>query len=203
MTYSSPEEMIRAIKFSVVHISDRNGAGTGFVVSPNGHILTNDHVLPQDEALITTASGDEHEARVLARDAAVDLALLHLPGLKETPLVFADPSSLCEGQTVFALGHPMGLDFTVSRGVISSCNRERMGVSYVQTDVALNPGNSGGPIINERGEVVGVANWGIAQSQGLGFALSVRHVAAFCASMRVSIQRASAFSYAVDSDDED
>jgi len=189
----SVEEMIRVAKASVIRLCDDEGAGTGFFVNESGHVLTCHHVVSGGSAQAQLAFGDCVETRVLARDAANDLAILKCDVMKVAPLTFADPTTISEGQTVFALGHPLGLDFTVSRGVVSSVNRIVRGVSFLQTDVALNPGNSGGPIVNERGEVLGVANWGFSEGRGLGFAVSVRHIFAFAAQLRVPILRAHAF----------
>ena len=189
----SAEEMNRVAKASVIRLCDDEGAGTGFFVNESGHVLTCHHVVSGGSAQAQLAFGDCAETRVLARDAANDLAILKCDVMKVAPLTFADPTTISEGQTVFALGHPLGLDFTVSRGVVSSVNRIVRGVSFLQTDVALNPGNSGGPIVNERGEVLGVANWGFSEGRGLGFAVSVRHIFAFAAQLRVSLLRAHSF----------
>jgi serine protease Do len=192
----SAEEMIRAAKPSVVYLRDDEGAGTGFFISEQGHILTCNHVVPGDTVQARSNLGDWTAAGVLARDLDNDLAILNCRIVGARPLMFADPTTIAEGQTVFALGHPLGLDFTVSRGVVSSVNRIIRGVSFLQTDVPLNPGNSGGPIVNESGEVVGIADWGFAEGRGLGFAVSVRHVLGFTAQVRVPVVRSRAFSIA-------
>jgi len=192
----SAEEMIRVAKASVIRLCDEEGVGTGFFVSGSGHVLTCHHVVSGGSAQAQLAFGDCVEARILARDTANDLAILKCDVMEAAPLTLADPTTIAEGQTVFALGHPLGLNFTVSRGVVSSVNRIVRGVSFLQTDVPLNPGNSGGPIVNERGEVLGVANWGFSEGRGLGFAVSVRHIFAFAAQVRVPLLRARAFSIA-------
>ena len=189
----TPEEMIREAKPRVVCLRDDEGTGTGFIISHSGHVLTCKHILGGDIMRAISHEGEEWEARVLARDPEADLAILHVPQIKTEPMILGDPVAIAEGQTVYALGHPLGLDFTVSRGVVSSVNRTRLGISYIQTDVPLNPGNSGGPIVNERGEVIGIANWILAQSHGLGFGLALRHVLAFAAQLRVPVKRARAF----------
>jgi len=188
----SAEEMIRNAKRSVVYIRDDEGAGTGFFVSPQGHVLTCNHVVAGDMMRVQSSLGEWTEARVVARDPLHDLAILQGPS-GSIPLTLSDPKAIAEGQTVFALGHPMGLDFTVSRGVVSSVNRIVRGVAFLQTDVPMNPGNSGGPIVNDNGEVVGVADWGFSEGRGLGFAVALRHVLAFAAQLRIPLKRAQAF----------
>src|SRR5579871_2989088 len=165
------EGVIGEAKYAVVHLLDPAGVGTGFYISSAGHILTCNHVITAENVQVSSLQGKRWSAQVLARDPECDLAVIKVDGPDSAPLFFADPASISEGQTVFALGHPLGLDFTISRGVVSSRSRIRNGINSVQTDVSLNPGNSGGPIINERGEVVGIADWGIMESRGLGFAI--------------------------------
>jgi serine protease Do len=192
----SAEEMIRTTKSSVLYLQDAECAGTGFCISTKGHILTCSHVVAGDLIQAQSALGETAEARILARDLVHDLAILECVALSGIPLTFSDPTGIAEGQTVFALGHPLGLGFTVSRGIVSSVNRIVRGVAFLQTDVPLNPGNSGGPIVNENGEVVGVADWGFAEGHGLGFAVAVRHVFAFAAQVRVPLNRAQSYSVA-------
>jgi serine protease Do len=186
------EAVIRQVKGSVLCLEGATGGGTGFVISDHGHILTCNHVVPEAEVTVVSAGGDRWTVPILARQPATDLALLQIANFAAPPLRLADPSLITEGQTVVALGHPYGLNFTVSRGVVSSRNRVRNGCSYVQTDVSLNPGNSGGPVMNERGEVVGVATAVLADSR-IGFAIALRHILAFAAQLRVPVSRASEF----------
>ena len=194
----SNEEVIQDAKFSVVLLRLSDGVGTGFVISPSGHILTCNHVVTQPTVQVVSLQGGPWDVPVLARDLTCDLAMLHVKDLRAEPIPFADPLSVAEGQTVYALGHPLGLDFTVSRGIVSNRDRIMSGVSYVQTDASINPGNSGGPIINERGEVVGIADWGISQGKGLGFAVAVRHAMAFASRLRVAIRRTHTFTQTPD-----
>lgn len=189
----SIESLIRDIKNSVVKVCSDDGAGTGFAVSLKGHILTCAHVLVNDRVLIITENGDRHYGEILGKDEKSDLAILHIENWGGSPLTFADPATLTEGQTVYALGHPLGLDFTVSRGIISNKQRIKHGISLVQTDVSLNPGNSGCPVINEQGETVGVASRVIEGGQGLGFAIALQHIFAFTSQMRIPIHKAEQF----------
>lgn len=187
------EEMIREIRSSVLLLRDIDSIGTGFVISDGGHILTCNHVVQKDEIKVITDSGEIYTLTTLARLPKCDLSILHCPDIKEKPLYFSDPMSIAEGQTVFALGHPLGFEFTISRGIVSSRERIVSGVSYVQIDASINPGNSGGPVVNEKGEVVGIADWGIKESQGLSFAVAVRHALAFSAQLRVPVKRSATF----------
>ena len=189
----STEKMIQKLKSSVLRLQNAQGVGTGFVISEQGHILTCNHVVSTEVMDVISPQGDRWKSSVIGRSNNSDLALLQVEDLKQKPICFADSVEILEGQTVFALGYPLGLEFTVSKGIVSNRSLVRNGLSYLQTDVSLNPGNSGGPSVNERGEVIGIANSAIAQSQGLGFAIALRHVLAFASQLRVSLQRASAF----------
>ncbi|MEI6065380.1 MAG: trypsin-like peptidase domain-containing protein, partial [Pseudanabaena sp. ELA748] len=158
-----------------------------------GHILTCAHVLVGDRFQVISEHGYPRSVEVLGKDETCDLAILYAESLTEQPLTFADPATIAEGQTVYALGHPRGLDFTLSRGIISNRQRVRSGVSLLQTDVSLNPGNSGGPLVNEQGEVIGVANQILEGGQGLGFGIALQHIFAFAAQMRIPINKAQLF----------
>ena len=189
----SLESMLATVRNSVVKVPCQDGAGTGFFISPSGHVLTCNHVVPDSKAALVTILGDRLEAHVVLRDEAVDLAILKpVDAASSLALTMADPMALFEGQTVYALGHPYGLDFTITKGIISSLNRVSSGVGLLQTDVPLNPGNSGGPLVDESGRVVGVANGGIPRSDGIGFAVSLRHVFSLCARARVNVPRTEA-----------
>ncbi|MGK7897570.1 MAG: S1C family serine protease [Xenococcus sp. (in: cyanobacteria)] len=188
------ETMIQKLKFSVLRLQNSEVSGTGFVISEQGHILTCNHVVTSDVIEVISPQGDRQKAPVIGRSTNSDLALLQLKNLEQQPICLADSVDILEGQTVFALGYPLGLEFTVSQGIVSNRSLVRNGLSYVQTDVSLNPGNSGGPIVNERGEVIAIANCAIWQSQGLGFAIALRHVLALTSQLRVTVKQASAFS---------
>ena len=189
----SLEDIIQSIKVSILKVQSNAGNGTGFVVSNQGHILTCAHVLVGDRFQVISEHGDRRSVEILGKDETCDLAILYADALSEPPLTFADPATIAEGQTVYALGHPLGLDFTLSRGIISNRQRVRSGVSLLQTDVSLNPGNSGGPLVNEQGEVIGVANQILEGGQGLGFGIALQHIFAFAAQMRIPINRAQRF----------
>ncbi|HEX3443175.1 MAG TPA: trypsin-like peptidase domain-containing protein, partial [Chthoniobacterales bacterium] len=152
--------------------------GSGFIVSKEGHILTNYHVVQgTDDILVDLNDGMQAKATVVGSDQQVDVAVLkiNLPNL--TPLSLADSDQVKVGQIVFAVGNPFGLRESVSQGIISA--RDRRGISdssveFFQTDTAINPGNSGGPLIDVKGEVVGMNSVIYSESggnQGVGFAI--------------------------------
>ncbi|MBI9115174.1 S1C family serine protease [Sanguibacter suaedae] len=171
--------------------ADGQGTGSGFVIREDGYILTNNHVIaaavPSGRISVTFADGSETEATLVGRTADYDLAVIEvdLDGL--VPLVLGDSESVVVGDPVIAIGAPLGLDGTVTSGIISALNRPVSAgdtgapafINALQTDAAINPGNSGGPLVNGSGEVIGI-NSAIAQppgqvaasgSIGLGFAI--------------------------------
>ncbi len=156
----------------------QNSLGSGVIVTNEGHIITNNHVVDQvDEIEVQLSDGQTKKARVVGADEQVDLAVLKIdnPGVK--PLKLADSDTVQPGDFVLAIGNPFGFEETVTEGIISSKgrpNRSDFFGELLQTDAAINPGNSGGPLINLRGEVIGI-NTAIASttggSQGVGFAI--------------------------------
>ena len=156
----------------------QNSLGSGVIVTNEGHIITNNHVVDQvDEIEVQLSDGQTKKARLVGADEQVDLAVLKIdnPGVK--PLRLADSDAVQPGDFVLAIGNPFGFEETVTEGIISSKgrpNRSDFFGELLQTDAAINPGNSGGPLINLRGEVIGI-NTAIASttggSQGVGFAI--------------------------------
>ncbi len=158
---------------SVVGVVTESSLGTGFVVNNEGYIVTNEHVI-SDAKRIRALTYDKRafNATLIVKDSTRDIALLKIE--EDFPqLQLADSNELQIGEKVIAIGNPLGLSFSVSEGIISALDRR--GPSnlreYIQTDVSLNPGNSGGPLINTEGEVVGMNNFKISDTEGLGFAL--------------------------------
>jgi serine protease Do len=156
---------------------DQTALGSGVIVSNEGHIVTNNHVVDQaDEIEVQLSDGRTVKARIVGADSQLDLAVLKIdnPGVK--PLKLADSDAVQVGDFVLAIGNPFGLEETVTDGIISSTgrpNRTDIG-QLLQTNAAINPGNSGGPLINLRGEVVGINEQIISSSggsQGIGFAI--------------------------------
>jgi S1-C subfamily serine protease len=164
--------------------------GTGFVISADGDILTNNHVVaPEemggrvaDEIMVLLDDKRQFKARVVARDPATDVALLHIDARGPlAPALLGDSDKLEVGEWVVAIGEPYGLSSTVTAGIVSAKGRrgDELGGfnngywDFIQTDAAINPGNSGGPLYNMRGEVVGINTAINAKAQGLAFAVPI------------------------------
>ena len=166
------ENAVAKVLPSVVTVQSRTGQGTAFAFQSAGRLITNLHVVAgSDQVLVTTAGGATVRAAVLAVDEAHDLALLGV-ALDIRPLEAA-PGQLKVGQDVLAVGSPLGLDGTVSKGIISSVKRRGNDGASIQTNISLNSGNSGGPLIDTDGRVVGVNTSVAAASQGIGFAVPI------------------------------
>ncbi len=154
-----------------------NALGSGVIVSKEGHILTNHHVIENtDEIRVQLTDGRVLPAQLIGSDPAVDLAVLRVNASNLSPLPFGDSDQVRAGQMVFAIGNPFGLQETVTRGIISAKGRalRDSGVEMLQTDAAVNPGNSGGPLLNLHGEIVGINSAIYSQSgawAGISFAI--------------------------------
>jgi len=156
------------------------GTGTGFLFSSDGYLFTNSHVVKQAKQLRAILyDGSLHSASLIGDDPYTDLAILKIEAVDYTPAVMGNSDDLKIGQLVIAIGNPLGFQHTVTAGVISALGRTLSGEagvamdSMIQTDAALNPGNSGGPLINADGEVIGVNTATIRGAQGLCFAISI------------------------------
>ena len=156
----------------------QQGVGSGFVMSEDGYIVTNNHVIENsDKIKVKFASGKEFTAKVIGRDRKTDLALIKIEGASDLhPLKLGNSDSLKVGSWVVAVGSPFGLEQTVTVGIVSAKGRVIGSGPYdnfIQTDASINPGNSGGPLINMNGEVVGINTAIIPNGQGIGFAIPV------------------------------
>jgi len=158
----------------------RGGTGSGVVISPDGLVLTNAHVVNGAKELrLSDIEGRSSEARVLGIDPDTDLALLRADAPRHFPFApLGDSKTLRRGQIAIAIGNPLGFESTVTAGVISALGRSlratsgRMVEDVIQTDAALNPGNSGGPLVSSRGEVIGINTAVIMGAQGICFAVA-------------------------------
>lgn len=152
------------------------GVGSGFFISDDGYIMTNNHVVSDaTDIFVTLTDGREFKAKVIGTDERTDVALIKIEAKDMTPLVIGDPKKLKKGQWVLAIGSPFGLDSTVTSGIVSAIGRDTGEyLPFIQTDVAVNPGNSGGPLINLAGEVVGINSQIISRSGGfMGISLAI------------------------------
>ena len=161
----------------------QEGQGSGFIIDKEGHILTNYHVVENSRDLAVTLSDQKtYKAEIIGVDPSHDLAVIKISAPSIVPAVLGDSKNLVVGQKVYCIGNPFGLSGTLTTGVVSSLRsiRSRDGTPIddaIQTDAAVNPGNSGGPMLNSRGEVIGInfqiATNGVDQSAGIGFAIPI------------------------------
>ncbi len=164
-----------------------HGIGSGVIISPDGYIVTNNHVVDgATEIKVTLSDRRILPAKVVGTDPLTDLAVIKIDGTNLPNIPIGDSSSLHPGQTVLAFGNPFGFRFTVTRGIVSALNRPSPYTDdphkpgqFIQTDAAINPGNSGGPLVNARGEVVGINTFLVSPSgsfSGMGFAIPTQIV---------------------------
>ncbi len=170
---------------AVVQIQTSSGLGSGFIINSLGHVVTNQHVIAGErEISVVVYRLDQGELekqvyskiKIVAMNGFLDLAILQIddPNVSKLPFVpIGDSDTLTQGQSVFAIGSPLGLERSVSQGIVSMKARETHGAWSIQSTTQINPGNSGGPLFNARGEVVGVNNMKLAGVgvEGLGFSI--------------------------------
>ena len=184
-------ELVEQLRPSVVNVQTEGGAGTGFIIDDEGHIVTNNHVIAINGRLasnitVTLSNGDDFEADVVGRDPGTDIAVLRIDAGDLVPVPFGDSSELRVGENVLAMGNALALPGgpTVTTEVVSALGRVIQNddpanfiniPDAIQTDAIINPGNSGGPLVNARGEVIGITSVVIrgTQAEGIGLAISI------------------------------
>ncbi len=168
----------RFFEFNPPPDQKQEGVGSGFVISQDGYILTNNHVIEGAEQIrVKLANGEAYDAKIVGRDPKTDLALVRIEGAKNLhPLTLGNSEEIKVGSWVVAIGSPFGLEQTVTQGIVSGKGRFIGSGPYddfIQTDASINPGNSGGPLVNMKGEVVGINTAIYPAGQGIGFAIPI------------------------------
>jgi serine protease Do len=187
----SVRELVNELGEAVVQVRTPAGLGSGFFINPDGFLITNFHVTEGETQISVEVYLQKNgqierktykQVRIVALNKFADIALLHIED-KDAPkfssVVLGDADKMAVGDTVFAIGSPLGLERTVTEGILSTKTRQFEGELYLQTTAQINPGNSGGPLFNLRGEVIGITNMKITFGEGLGFAIPVEAVKFF------------------------
>lgn len=175
--------IVEGVIKSVVTIRTDSGQGTGFIISQDGYLVTNAHVLADDSGRLAsniraiTFEQSTISVEFIGFDGLLDIALLKILGNYDY-LEFGNSNKVQVGEKVIAIGNPLGLQFSVTEGIVSAIHRPGINEieAYIQTDAALNPGNSGGPLINKQGKVIGINNFKIGAGESLGFALESNYI---------------------------
>jgi serine protease Do len=195
--------LVKQIGEGVVQVRTPEGLGSGFFINDDGYLITNFHVIEGETEISVEVYQQKNgqldretykQVKIIAINKFHDLALLHIEDKdapKFKPVTLGSSDALNVGDGVFAIGSPLGLERTVTQGILSTKTRELEGELYLQTSTQINPGNSGGPLFNLAGEVVGVTNMKITFGEGLGFAIPVELVKSF-------LDHRDAFAYSTD-----
>lgn len=172
------KKVIEKYKQVIIQIATPYSTGTGFFLESEGFIVTNEHVVRGNrEVVIDGANFPKQLSKVLFVDPRFDLAFLAKPKSVAMPVVaLANSKPIAEGDSVVAIGHPFGLKFTATQGIVSNAAHRENDIRYIQHDAALNPGNSGGPLVNRTGEVIGVNTFIIKDGNNIGFSLPVQYL---------------------------
>ena len=197
------QDLVKSIGEAVVQVRTPEGLGSGFFINADGYLITNFHVIEGETEISVEVYHQKDgqldretykQVKIIAINKFHDLALLQIED-KSAPkfkfIMLGGSDALTVGDSVFAIGSPLGLERTVTQGIISTKTRELEGELYLQTSAQINPGNSGGPLFNMAGEVVGVTNMKITSGEGLGFAIPVELVKNF-------LDHRDAFAYSTD-----
>jgi serine protease Do len=193
MKPAAVKELVDKFGEAVISIETPSGKGSGFIINKEGYAITNDHVVQGESRIsailyVNVPGGFSRrrieDVEIIALNPFFDLALLKLPlpaDLKPNHVVLGSGEDVNAGDAVFAVGNPLGLERSVTQGIVSNRSRSLEGQLYLQTDTPINPGNSGGPLFNQRGEVIGVTSRGFhaAFADNLGFAIPVYYVKEF------------------------
>ena len=192
MKLTPVKELVNRFGEAVVSIETPGGKGSGFIINEDGYAVTNHHVIDGETQVSVilyenAASGGLKRRRIddvaiVSLNPFTDLALLKIPpqaDFKFAHVYLGGLDDINAGDGVFAVGNPLGLERSVSQGIVSTKNRNFEGLVYLQTDTAINPGNSGGPLFNLRGEVIGVTNMKSTMGENLGFAIPINYVKDF------------------------
>jgi serine protease Do len=188
---STVRELVSTLGEAVVQVRTPSGLGSGFFINEDGYLITNFHVIEGETQISLEVYHNRNgqlerrnykQVRIIAMNKFSDLALLKVTD-RDAPkfswVLLGDSGVLSVGERVFAIGSPLGLERTVTEGILSTKTRQLQGEIYMQTTTQINPGNSGGPLFNLKGEVVGVTNMKLTFSEGLGFAIPVETVKYF------------------------
>ncbi len=171
------KEIINLYKDVIVQIATPYSRGTGFYLKKFNIIVTNEHVIRGNrEVVINGENFEKQMTTVIFSDVRFDLAFLHSPNNIDSPNIELFIGEMERGEIVIAAGHPFGLQYSATQGIISNVEEEKDDIMYIQHDAALNPGNSGGPLINEKGEIVGVNTFVIQNGNNVGFSLPINYL---------------------------
>ena len=185
---------------SIFVIESGNSLGSGFAFGRNC-IITNAHVIANSKSItVIDYSGARTKGSLIFQDTSVDIALIAVGDKEFTPILPADLTSLQLGNDVYAIGAPSSMAYTLTKGVVSSKSRSYRGVNYIQTDAAINRGNSGGPLLDNSGNVVGVNSMKISDTEGIGLAISIADVISLLKNQGVPLDENGNISERLDAD---